>query len=118
VSCRWRGLVRTLAVMATEATRRARPSLSALLAILLALIAGLSAPPLVIEQAGPTAAATSVSAEAAPHGDAPAQAENPELPAPVDAVRRTSGVLGRERAWRTSPTLAVCAARAPPVASA
>jgi hypothetical protein len=105
--------------MATEATRRARPSLSALLAILLALIAGLAAPPLVVEPAAPAPAAVSVSAEATWPGEAPAPADFTEpVAAPIDAVDRVPGVIGAERALCTQLAGAVRAARAPPTASA
>jgi hypothetical protein len=104
--------------MATKADRDARPSLPALLALLLALIAGLSAPPLAAGSAGP---GTTVSAGATRHCDttvevaAPATTELP--PVPVAVVHGDLPAAGRERVLRTQLVVAVRAARAPPAAS-
>jgi hypothetical protein len=104
--------------MATEATRGTRPSLPALLALVLALIAGLSVPPLTIERAGPrTTAAISVTR----HSDAPveavASAATEPPPAPFAAALREPVAGGGERVLRTQLFLAARAARAPPAAS-
>ncbi|WP_212988428.1 hypothetical protein [Actinoplanes auranticolor] len=103
--------------MATEATRGTRPSLPALLAILLALIAGLSAPPLTVDQAGP---GTIASAGATWHSDAAAEhvaAAAEPLPAPVEVVHRDPLAACRTRVLRTQLVVAVRAARAPPAVS-
>jgi hypothetical protein len=97
--------------MASEATRSGRPTVPALLVLLLALIAGLSTPPVVTGTAvpGPTVVSTAVSrpAEAA----VPAMAEPPAAP-----VAATGPVAGdRARVLRPQPVDAVRAPRAPPV---
>ena len=100
--------------MATEATRSGRPTLPALLVLLLALIAGLSAPPVVTGPAGsgPVAVSTATSrtVDAAAEAAAPAATEPPA--APVQAIEPVAGE--RERVLRPQPVDAVRAPRAPP----
>jgi hypothetical protein len=108
--------------MATPAARIARPPLPVLLALLLALIAGLSAPPLAVEPTAPgttVSAGPTVSAGTIWHSDAPVEpADAVEPPAaPMDTADDALVVGGRERVLRTQQVYAVRAARAPPSAT-
>jgi hypothetical protein len=122
--------------MAIPAVRIGRPPL--LLALLLALIAGLSVPPLAVEQTAPSPAVsapttrhstaasaaagtarpgdTATPAEAARHGDAASVTVGP-AGAPVAAGQGDPVVRDRARVLRTQQFFAVRAARAPPAAT-
>ncbi len=122
--------------MATPAARIARPPLPVLLALLLALIAGLSAPPLAVEPTAPgttasagatDSAGTTVSTAsagntvsagtAASAGTTAAAGATWHSDSPVEPAGAGLAVDGRERVLRTQQVYAVRAARAPPAAT-